>query len=48
MNMLETCWNWMMSLGWLGMFLGMALFVVLIVLIVVLIARALVGQQRPR
>lgn len=38
----------MMSLGWLGMFLGMALFVVLIVLIVVLIARALVGQQRPR
>lgn len=47
MNMWENCWNWMMSFGWIGMFLGTALFVALIVLIVVLIVRVS-GGERPR
>lgn len=41
MNMWENCWNWMMSFGWIGMFLGTAL----IVLIVVLIVRVSGGER---
>lgn len=45
--MWNNCWNWMMSFGWLGMFLGTALLVVLIVFVVVLILRISRGE-RPR
>ncbi len=44
--MMRTCWNWMMSLGWIGMALGLVLLVLLIVVVVVLIRR-LSGHAPP-
>ena len=37
--MMNYCWQWMMSLGWIGMLLSVALVVALIALGVTLIAR---------
>ncbi|MBD3675375.1 MAG: hypothetical protein HUJ26_17820 [Planctomycetaceae bacterium] len=39
MNMMETCWNWMMSFGVVGMLLGVVVLVLLIALLVALLRR---------
>lgn len=46
MEMMETCWNWMMGLGWIGMFVGLAALVVFAVLLVALIQRFSRGRSR--
>ena len=38
-NMMETCWNWMMNFGVVGMLLGVVALVLLIALFVALIRR---------
>ncbi len=45
MDMMRTCWDWMMSLGWIGMVLGVALFISLILLVVVLVRRVSRGSR---
>lgn len=37
MEMMRQCWQWMMSLGWVGMAFGIILLALLIVLAVLLI-----------
>ena len=37
MDMMQTCWNWMMSFGVVGMLLGVVVLVLLIALFVALI-----------
>ncbi len=39
MDMMQRCWEWMMSFGWIGMLLGIVLLVALIILVVSLIRR---------
>mgnify|MGYP003669763571 CR=1 FL=1 len=39
MDMMQTCWNWMMSFGVVGMLLGVVVLVLLIALFVALIRR---------
>lgn len=39
MHMMETCWNWMMGFGVVGMLLGLVILGLFIALLVVLIRR---------
>jgi predicted PurR-regulated permease PerM len=39
MDMMQNCWNWMMSFGVVGMLLGIVVLVLLIALLVALIRR---------
>jgi hypothetical protein len=45
MDMMQDCWNWMMSLGWLGMVLGVLLLVALLSLFLLVIVRMV--RNRP-
>lgn len=44
-DMMRSCTEWMMSLGWLGMLPGVLLLAALIVLIVLLIGRTWRGSR---
>lgn len=45
-EMMRRCWDWMTSVGWLGIALGVVLLALLIVLVVLLIGR--VRRAAPR
>ncbi len=47
MNTMEQCWQWMLSLGWAGMFMGVVLLTALVVLAVMGIVR-LARASDPR
>lgn len=45
-NMMQNCWNWMMSLGMGGMILGTLLILALVVLLVLGIIRLVRGPRK--
>jgi uncharacterized membrane protein HdeD (DUF308 family) len=44
--MMNYCWQWMMSFGWIGVVLGLSLVIALIVLGVMLIGWTVGAQRR--
>lgn len=45
MEMMRQCMDWMMSLGWAGMFLGVLLLAALVVLVALLIQQTWRGSR---
>lgn len=47
MDMMQQCWNWMISLGVFGMLLGFVVLAAVVALMIWLISRFSAGKQPP-
>lgn len=45
-SMMQNCWNWMMSLGMVGMLLGTLLLIAIVVLLIIGITRLIKSSRK--